>query len=99
MLIEETGEVITRQRFIERVWAGRAVSEGVLTRCICMLRSALGDEASAPHYIQTVPKRGYRLLLVPESPASSTPWRHVIELIFHPSRVPRRNIAPTRSDV
>jgi DNA-binding NarL/FixJ family response regulator/DNA-binding winged helix-turn-helix (wHTH) protein len=60
-LIEHRGKLVERDAIIERVW-GRATSEEALTRCISELRSALGDDRGTPRYIQTVPKRGYRLL-------------------------------------
>jgi DNA-binding NarL/FixJ family response regulator/DNA-binding winged helix-turn-helix (wHTH) protein len=60
-LIEHDGKLVERDAIVERVW-GRATSEEALTRCISELRSALGDDRGTPRYIQTVPKRGYRLL-------------------------------------
>jgi DNA-binding NarL/FixJ family response regulator len=60
-LIEHGGKLVERDVIIERVW-GRATSEEALTRCISELRHALDDERGTPRYIQTVPKRGYRLL-------------------------------------
>src|SRR5690242_16296266 len=60
-LAERAGDLVERETLLDRVW-GRATSEEVLTRCISELRSALGDERDKPRYIQTVPKRGYRLL-------------------------------------
>jgi DNA-binding NarL/FixJ family response regulator/DNA-binding winged helix-turn-helix (wHTH) protein len=79
-LAEHAGELVERDTILEQVWR-RASSEEVLTRCISELRSVLGDDRETPRYIQTVPKRGYRLLepIVPlgaEGPASppvSTP--------------------------
>jgi len=60
-LAERAGDLVERETLLDGVW-GRATSEEVLTRCISELRSALGDERDSPRYIQTVPKRGYRLL-------------------------------------
>ena len=62
-LVEHAGEVVTREQFIERVWHGRVVSDEVLSRCISILRTQLGDSAREPRYIQTVPKLGYRMVL------------------------------------
>jgi DNA-binding NarL/FixJ family response regulator len=71
-LIEHHGKLVERDVIVERVW-GRATSEEALTRCISELRSALGDDRGTPRYIQTVPKRGYRLLepITPLAPAGS----------------------------
>lgn len=67
-LMARPDEVVTRTHLMETVWAGRVVGEEALTRCISELRSALGDSASRPEFIQTVPKKGYRLLKTPAVP-------------------------------
>jgi DNA-binding winged helix-turn-helix (wHTH) protein/TolB-like protein/Tfp pilus assembly protein PilF len=56
------GEVVSREALLQAVWPGRAVVDQVLTRAIGQLRSALGDEAQKPRLIETVARRGYRLL-------------------------------------
>jgi len=71
MLIEHADTVVSRQDLMDRVWAGRVVGEEVLTRCISALRTALDDDARNPRFIQTVPKKGYRLLQVPAARASA----------------------------
>lgn len=65
LLMRRADEVVTRQELLDEVWEGRAVGEETLTRCISELRSALGDSVKDPTFIQTVPKRGYRLLQLP----------------------------------
>jgi TolB-like protein len=60
-LAQHAGELVERETLLDQVW-GRVTSEEVLTRCISELRTALGDDRGSPRYIQTVPKRGYRLL-------------------------------------
>ncbi|MEO1246381.1 MAG: winged helix-turn-helix domain-containing protein [Pseudomonadota bacterium] len=61
-LAESGGEVVSRDAIVERVWEGRPVSDDGLSRCIKELRKVLGDDARTPSFIETVPKRGYRLL-------------------------------------
>ncbi len=78
VLMSHSGEVVSRQTLMETVWAGRVVGEEVLTRCISELRSALGDKAGDPRFIQTVPKKGYRLLVGPTAPELPTYRRRVI---------------------
>ncbi|MEL7313246.1 MAG: winged helix-turn-helix domain-containing protein, partial [Pseudomonadota bacterium] len=56
------GAVVARDTLLQDVWDGRAMSDEPLTRCIGELRRALGDSRSDPQYIETIPKRGYRLL-------------------------------------
>ena len=61
-LAQQPGEVVEREELLRRVWGNRAaVSDEPLTRCIAELRRAFGDSRQAPTYIQTIPKRGYRL--------------------------------------
>ena len=54
--------VRTREQITRVVWPRGYISEDVLTRCIGQLRRALGDDPKAPAYLETIPKRGYRLL-------------------------------------
>jgi TolB-like protein/DNA-binding winged helix-turn-helix (wHTH) protein/Tfp pilus assembly protein PilF len=62
LLVSRAGHVITREEFISAVWGGSFVSDEVLSRCIYRLRQALGDNPKKPMFIETVPKRGYRLI-------------------------------------
>lgn len=61
-LAESSGELVLREDILDRVWEGRPASDDGLSRCITELRKILGDDARHPHFIETVPKRGYRLL-------------------------------------
>jgi TolB-like protein/DNA-binding winged helix-turn-helix (wHTH) protein/Tfp pilus assembly protein PilF len=61
-LSERAGEVVLKESLIQRVWADRFVSDEVLTTTIFELRKALGDEAKKPRFVQTVPRKGYRLI-------------------------------------
>lgn len=61
-LASEPGRVISKQELLGAVWGGAFVEEGALSQAIHSLRKALGDSARHPRYVQTIPKRGYRLL-------------------------------------
>lgn len=65
LLAEHAGQTVTREQLLDRVWQRRLVMEGTLSRVVLALRNGLGDDARAPTYIETVPKRGYRLLITP----------------------------------
>jgi TolB-like protein/DNA-binding winged helix-turn-helix (wHTH) protein/tetratricopeptide (TPR) repeat protein len=65
-LAEHAGDVVTRDQFVDQVWQGRIVSDEVLSRCISLLRTRLGDNPREPQFIQTVPKIGYRLIAAAE---------------------------------
>ena len=56
------GEVVNRESLHQEVWGTMIVSDDALTRCISELRHAFNDLRGNPEYIQTLPKRGYRLL-------------------------------------
>ena len=57
------GQVATRDELLSAVWPGVSVAEEGLTQCIAEIREALGDNVRQPSYIETVPKRGYRLIV------------------------------------
>ena len=60
--VENAGQLIEKNELMERIWHERFVEESNLTFNIKMLRKALGDDASKPKFIETVPKRGYRFI-------------------------------------
>ena len=71
-LAERAGDVVSKTALIDYVWEGRFISEGTLTNAIAELRAALGDDARNPRFIETIPKRGYRLVAAVEPVSSST---------------------------
>lgn len=56
------GELITREELLATVWTRHVAADQLLTRAISELRKALDDQRGNPKYIETVPKRGYRLM-------------------------------------
>lgn len=62
LLVSRRGELVTKDVFMEQVWHGIPVTDEALTQCIRSLRRALGDDASNPRFIETVPKHGYRFV-------------------------------------
>jgi len=56
------GEVLPKEKIMQAVWPGTFVSEGILSYSISELRRAFGDDARNPSFIQTIPRRGYRLI-------------------------------------
>ncbi|NVJ59382.1 MAG: winged helix-turn-helix domain-containing protein [Gammaproteobacteria bacterium] len=61
LLVERAGTVVSRDEIIDRVWQGRIVSEGSITRNISLLRRFLGVTDDGERCIVTVPKHGYLL--------------------------------------
>jgi len=61
-LAESPGRVVSKVELFDSVWPGVVVGDDSLTRAISELRRALGDSTRSPRIIETVPKRGYRLI-------------------------------------
>lgn len=59
---KRAGEVISVDDIIKDVWDGVFVTNGAIYNCINELRDAFGDCKDAPKYIETISKRGYRLI-------------------------------------
>ncbi len=76
-LAAQPGVVLSRDELIAAVWKAEFGADERLTRAISLLRKAFGDERGSTRYIETISKRGYRLLAsvnpVPDS--GSTPHR------------------------
>jgi len=76
-LADEGGETISKEKLLETVWPGTFVTDDVLTRCISELRRVFEDNPKKSRFIQTIPKRGYRLIppvgLIGQSPQSPVP--------------------------
>ena len=59
-------DVVSKEALLAEAWGGRAMSDAPLTKVIAELRRELGDDRQSPRFIETIPKRGYRLLLAPQ---------------------------------
>lgn len=59
LLVSRSGQLVEKHRIFEEVWDGVFVTDAALTQCIKDIRKQLGDDASSPRYIKTVPKHGY----------------------------------------
>ena len=75
MLAEQAGELVTREQLFARLWPqGTFVEfEMGLNTAVRKLRTALGDDADAPRYIETLPRRGYRLVAAVRTPGMGAP--------------------------
>jgi DNA-binding winged helix-turn-helix (wHTH) protein/Tfp pilus assembly protein PilF len=74
-LLERPGELVTREELRQKVWDDRTFVdyERGLNFCVLQVRSALGDDAKSPRFIETLPKRGYRFIAPIAAIATSTP--------------------------
>lgn len=62
LLLRAQGKLVSKEQFFTDVWQGLPVTDEALTQCIKTLRKLLDDSASRPHFIETVPKYGYRFI-------------------------------------
>jgi TolB-like protein/DNA-binding winged helix-turn-helix (wHTH) protein/Tfp pilus assembly protein PilF len=61
-LASRAGEVVRREELLSALWPGVVVGDEALSQAVTKLRKALGDDVRAPTYIETISKRGYRLI-------------------------------------
>ena len=62
VLAETPNQVVSRDDLVARVWPGVFVTDDVLHRAIRELRRVFGDDTANPSYVETIRKRGYRLI-------------------------------------
>ena len=74
LLLERRGEVVTREELRQSLWAADTFVDfdTGLNTAISKLREVLGDSADQPKYIETLPRRGYRLVAPPEPAAEAS---------------------------
>jgi DNA-binding winged helix-turn-helix (wHTH) protein/TolB-like protein len=79
LLVRRRGEIITREALQREIWGdGTHVDfERGLNFCIAQVRTALGDSAESPRFIETIPKQGYRFI---------APVEPVVEPVAQPFR-------------
>jgi eukaryotic-like serine/threonine-protein kinase len=82
-LAEHAGEVVTAEQLLIEVWRGTFYGDNPVHKAIANLRRVLDDDLKSPRYIETIRRRGYRLIAkvsYPEDyrrvPAQNEVWRH-----------------------
>lgn len=92
-LAAHAGQVVSREDIESAVWAGRVVGYDALTGTMQKLRRALRDDARQPRIIETVSKKGYRLLSTVHTPAApvasaeNAPVDKVVSMPRHQARM------------
>ena len=68
MLLEHPGQVVSREEIRKKLWPHDTIVEfdHSINAAIKKLRLALGDSAEEPRYVETVARRGYRLMVAVE---------------------------------
>jgi DNA-binding winged helix-turn-helix (wHTH) protein/Tfp pilus assembly protein PilF len=80
------GRVIAKDEIASAVWGGRAIGDDTLAAAVSRLRSALGESKDA-RFIETLPKRGYRLVISPDLQVRSpTPAEDDVEVLLRKGR-------------
>ncbi len=72
LLASKPGEVIAHDEILGALWPGVVVGDDTLARSVSKLRRALGDDSKSPEYVETVSKRGYRIIAPVESSVSAS---------------------------
>jgi Tol biopolymer transport system component/DNA-binding winged helix-turn-helix (wHTH) protein len=98
LMAARPGAVVSRETFLEEVWAGRGGDDYLLNRAVSELRKVFGDDAQSPRYIETIRKAGYRLVApiaparvaeaVSDAPSAPTPERRLVEPAGQPDEAP-----------
>src|SRR2546427_6590211 len=104
MLLERPGQVVTREELRLRLWPTDTFvnfDHGVNT-AINKLREALGDSADNPRFVETLPRRGYRLLAGVEGPDRATAAEAVLPVVVTGRRtvavLPLKLLTPNPED-
>jgi DNA-binding winged helix-turn-helix (wHTH) protein/pimeloyl-ACP methyl ester carboxylesterase len=72
VLVENAGRLVTKQELLDTVWPETTVEENNLNHNVSVLRKALEDRATGQHYIETVPRVGYRFVASVEADLPQT---------------------------
>jgi TolB-like protein/DNA-binding winged helix-turn-helix (wHTH) protein/tetratricopeptide (TPR) repeat protein len=67
-LADPPGQVHTADELLSKVWPGLVVGQNSLYQAIAQLRKAFDDVGELPRYIETIPRKGYRLVATVSSP-------------------------------
>jgi DNA-binding winged helix-turn-helix (wHTH) protein len=72
-LARQPGSLLTTNALLDEVWGHQHVTDSVLRTAISELRTALGDDARKPRFIETVSRRGYRFISATNAIAAAAP--------------------------
>ena len=62
VLAKRVGDVVSKRELVDSVWQSGFIADNTINHCIKELREQLGDSTSPPRFVQTIPRRGYRLV-------------------------------------
>jgi len=80
-LYQQNGDIVSSDELLNKCWKNTDIGDNPLHKTITQLRKALGDKANEPHYIETIRKRGYRIIaklsfpLADPIPSTKSTWQ------------------------
>lgn len=83
-LVQRPGQVHSREELEQAIWTGTVVGYDALTNAIIKLRKAFGDDPHHPWLIETVAKKGYRLIAPVCEPGSASPAAMPGPIVLNP---------------
>ena len=102
VLLERAGDCVTREELQEQVWPGNKLvdAEHGLNTAVKELRACLGDSASKPRYIETLPKLGYRMVAPVEGLVDTPggPAHKAFPSSDRATEIPKVTVAPARAE-
>ena len=81
-LMENRGRMVTKDDLLQTVWEDVTITDHPLNRSISRLRKIFQDDPRAPKVIETIPKKGYRLICPVEKIVDCTPNQPAVKLPF-----------------
>jgi eukaryotic-like serine/threonine-protein kinase len=96
MLVEHAGEVVTREEMRQRLWPENTFVEfdNSLGVAIRKIRESLNDQAEAPRYVATIPRRGYRFVAPVMVQGQEPPAQTVEPAVAQPAEAPAARVPP-----
>jgi len=91
ILLEQPNQVVTREELQKRIWPEENFGDfdHAVNVAVAKLRTALGDSADTPRYVETIPRRGYRLIApIERDPTVSEP---AVEITHQKPGAPSRH--------
>lgn len=94
--IRHPGRLVPREELLQHVWGRLDVTDSCITRVIRVIRQTLGDSRTAPIYLQTISKVGYRLIAPVSEDRMPSPNKLVVQQRVQPKtgivRLPQKNL-------
>jgi DNA-binding winged helix-turn-helix (wHTH) protein len=84
LLASEPNRVFSREELHGHLWPDVTVGDDSLARCVFKLRKALSDDAEAPRFVETITKRGYRLIAPVGGPGATAPEPRPAARLYRP---------------